>query len=169
MLVEVKLYNEALGVVKWNDINGSATFQYNESALSTHTEPSPILMPIEGRTFTTNRDHLNFHNLPYLLSDSMPDDFGKIMMKEWLRQKSLTFDNINPVDRLTYVGIRGMGALEFQPINHKLNNDYNGIKNSKSIIEEVVDAVSFWPEIAIELDTSSSIISIIGMNLRTYL
>jgi len=99
----------------------------------------------------------------------MLDDFGNIMMKEWLRQKSLTFDNINRVDRLTYVGIRGMVALEFQPIHHKLNNDYNGIKSSKSIIKEVVDVVLFWPKIAIELDISSSIVSIIRKNLRTYL
>jgi len=26
--------------------------------------------------------NINFHNLPYLLSDSMPDDFGNMMMKE---------------------------------------------------------------------------------------
>jgi len=99
----------------------------------------------------------------------MLDDFGNIMMKEWLRQKSLTFDNINRVDRLTYAGIRGMVALEFQPIHHKLINYYNGIKNPKSIIVEIVDAVLFWPKIAIELDISSSIVSIIRKNLRTYL
>ena len=69
--------------------------------------------------------NINFHNLPYLLSDSMPDDFGNMMMKEWLRQKNLSINDINPVDRLTYVGKRGMGALEYEPINYKENNNYN--------------------------------------------
>jgi serine/threonine-protein kinase HipA len=81
-------------------------------------------MPTEERIFETSRDHINFHHLPYLLSDSMPDDFGNELMKEWLRQKAISYDKINPVDRLTYVGKRGMGALEYQPYNHRENNEY---------------------------------------------
>ena len=125
MLVQVSLYGESLGTVDWNEQKGSAIFQYSESSFTNTREPSPLLMPKEGRTYETNRDHINFHNLPYLLSDSMPDDFGNIMMKEWLRQKSLSYDDINPVDRLTYVGKRGMGALEYAPINHNSSNDYS--------------------------------------------
>jgi len=124
MIVQVNLYNEPLGLVEWNNEKGSATFQYLEETLAKSIEPSPILMLKEERIFETNRNHANFHNLPYLLSDSMPDDFGNIMMKEWLRQKDLVFDDINPVERLTYVGLRGMGALEYEPFNHTQNNNY---------------------------------------------
>lgn len=125
MIVEVKLYDKKLGTIEWNDSKGSSIFQYSDNALHSEIEPSPIIMPTQERIFETNRDHINFHNLPYILSDSMPDDFGNIMMKEWLRQKSLSFDDINPVDRLTYVGKRGMGSLEYEPFNHKENSDYN--------------------------------------------
>ncbi|MBL4652877.1 MAG: type II toxin-antitoxin system HipA family toxin [Flavobacteriales bacterium] len=125
MLVQVSLYGESLGTVDWNEQKGSAVFQYSESSYTNPREPSPLLMPKEGRTYETNRDHINFHNLPYLLSDSMPDDFGNVMMKEWLKQKSITYDDINPVDRLTYVGKRGMGALEYQPINHNSSNNFS--------------------------------------------
>jgi len=133
MLVQVKLYGESLGTVDWNIGTGNSIFQYSESAYNNQREPSPILMPKEGRTYETNRDHINFHNLPYLLSDSMPDDFGNTMMKEWLRQKSLSYSDINPVDRLTYVGSRGMGALEYLPINHKSDKDY--IVNVTELLE----------------------------------
>ena len=125
MIVQVSLYGKSLGTVDWNDQKGSAIFQYSESSYTNALEPSPILMPKEGRTYETNRDHINFHNLPYLLSDSMPDDFGNIMMKEWLRRKGQVYDDINPVDRLTYVGNRGMGALEYKPINHNSSNNFN--------------------------------------------
>ncbi|SRX76445.1 type II toxin-antitoxin system HipA family toxin [Aequorivita antarctica] len=125
MLVQVSLYGESLGTVDWNEQKGSAIFQYSENSYTNTREPSPLLMPKEGRTYETNRDHINFHDLPYLLSDSMPDDFGNIMMKEWLRQKSLSYDDINPVDRLTYVGKRGMGALEYEPINHNSSTNYS--------------------------------------------
>ena len=125
MIVQVKLFDAELGTVEWNDSKGSSTFQYSEIAIRNGIEPSPLIMPLQGRIFETNRDNINFHNLPYLLSDSMPDDFGNIMMKEWLKQKNIYIDDINPVDRLTYVGKRGMGALEYEPINHKENYDYN--------------------------------------------
>lgn len=123
MIVEVMLYGKSLGTAEWSADRGISTFQYNSEVIN-RIEPSPIIMPTEERIFETNRDHINFHNLPYLLSDSMPDDFGNAMMKEWLKQRDLSIDDINPVDRLTYVGKRGMGALEYKPANHKENSDY---------------------------------------------
>lgn len=125
MIVEVKLYGKKLGTIEWDKSKGSSTFQYSDNTVGGKIEPSPIIMPVQERIFETNRDYKNFHNLPYLLSDSMPDDFGNIMMKEWLKQKQISIDDINPVERLTYVGKRGMGALEYYPINHKENNSYN--------------------------------------------
>jgi len=124
MIVEVSLYGQSLGTADWNRDKGSSIFQYNAQIIG-KIEPSPIVMPTEARIFETNRDHINFHNLPYLLSDSLPDDFGSVMMKAWLKQRDLSIDDINPVDRLTYVGKRGMGALEYSPINYKENSNYN--------------------------------------------
>ena len=121
MIVEVILFGQPLGTAEWNATRGSSTFQYSSEVINS-IEPSPIIMPTKERVFETNRDHINFHDLPYLLSDSMPDDFGNVMMKEWLKQRDLSIDDINPVDRLTYVGKRGMGALEYLPADHKENN-----------------------------------------------
>jgi len=118
MIIEVSLYGQLIGTAEWNADKGSSTFQYRNEVIRV-IEPSPIIMPTEERIFETNRGHINFHNLPYLLSDSMPDDFGNVMMREWLKQRELSFDEINPVDRLTYVGKRGMGALEYIPANHR--------------------------------------------------
>ncbi|HNK97430.1 MAG TPA: type II toxin-antitoxin system HipA family toxin [Chitinophagales bacterium] len=123
MIVEVFLYGEPLGMVDWNVDKGNSTFQYSTNVIG-RIEPSPIIMPTQARIFETNKEHENFHNLPYLLSDSLPDDFGNMMMKAWLQQRNLSIDEINPVDRLTYVGKRGMGALEYIPIKHKENNNY---------------------------------------------
>jgi len=125
MIVQVKLYDEVLGTIEWNNNKSCSTFQYSNEVLNRKIEPSPIIMPTQERIFETNRDHINFHNLPYLLSDSMPDDFGNIMLKEWLKQRKLSIDKINPVDRLTYVGSRGMGALEYEPADNEENNNYN--------------------------------------------
>jgi serine/threonine-protein kinase HipA len=139
MIVEVSLYGQSLGTAEWNRNKGSSIFQYNAQIIG-KIEPSPIVMPTEARIFETNRDHSNFHNLPYLLADSLPDDFGNAMMKAWLRQRDLSIDDINPVDRLTYVGKRGMGALEYSPINHKEKSNYKVdveelLEVAKSVLE----------------------------------
>lgn len=123
MIVEVTLYGQSLGTVSWNDNKGNATFQYNSQIIG-RIEPSPLVMPTQARIFETNRDHKNFHDLPYLLSDSLPDDFGHQMMRAWLKQRNLSIEDINPVDRLTHVGKRGMGALEYFPLNYKERSDY---------------------------------------------
>jgi serine/threonine-protein kinase HipA len=139
MMVEVILYGKLLGTAEWNSDKKSAVFQYQNDVVNV-IEPSPIIMPTEERIFETNRNHINFHNLPYLLSDSMPDDFGNVMMKEWLKQRGLSLDDINPVDRLTYVGKRGMGALEYIPAKHREKDnsvvDINEIYEvAKSVLE----------------------------------
>jgi serine/threonine-protein kinase HipA len=161
MIVEVKLYDETLGSIEWNKNKGSSTFQYSTETLIRRIEPSPILMPVQERIFETNRDHINFHNLPYLLSDSMPDVFGHIMMKEWLRQRKLSIDDINPVDRLTYVGKRGMGALEYEPVNYKEIGNYEVIVSdlyevAKKVLEGKKDA-SYY---GLDKDSLSAILRI---------
>ncbi len=125
MIVEVKLYGQTIGSVEWNNSKRCSIFQYSREIQNSKLEPSPIIMPTQAKVFETTRDHVNFHNLPYLLSDSMPDAFGNMMMKEWLKQNNLFIDDINPVNRLTYVGKRGMGALEYKPIKHKEQDEYS--------------------------------------------
>lgn len=161
MIVQVKLFDELLGSIDWNTNRGSSTFQYSNEALNKEIEPSPIIMPTQEKTFETNRDHINFHSLPYLLSDSMPDDFGNMMMKKWLEEKKLSINDINPVDRLTYVGKRGMGALEYEPINHKENNNFNvNISDLIEVAKKVLEGKKETSYNVIDKDSLSDILRI---------
>jgi len=161
VIVEVKLYDETLGTIEWNDKKGLSTFQYSSEAINRRIEPSPIIMPTQERIFETNRDHINFHNLPYILSDSMPDDFGNKMMKEWLRQKNLSIHDINPVDRLTYVGKRGMGALEYEPISYKENNNYNvNVSELLEVVKKVLEGKKETAYNDLDKDSLSDILRI---------
>ena len=56
-----------------------------------------------------------FHGLPGLLADSLPDRFGNALIDAWLATQGRTPDSFNAVERLCYIGARGMGALEFAP------------------------------------------------------
>ncbi|HEX9614071.1 MAG TPA: type II toxin-antitoxin system HipA family toxin, partial [Bacteroidota bacterium] len=56
-----------------------------------------------------------FLTLPGVLADSLPDRFGNALIDAWLAQSGRSKADFTPVERLCYVGSRGMGALEFKP------------------------------------------------------
>ena len=56
-----------------------------------------------------------FKGLPGLVADSLPDKYGNAIIDAWLASQGRTAASFHPVERLCYVGSRGMGALEFQP------------------------------------------------------
>lgn len=45
-----------------------------------------------------------------------------ILLKEWLEKQNKVFKDLNPIERLCYVGKRGMGALEFEPAEDLISN-----------------------------------------------
>ena len=57
-----------------------------------------------------------FHGLPGLLSDSLPDKYGNALIDAWLAKEGRLAESFNAVERLSYTGNRGMGALEFKPV-----------------------------------------------------
>jgi serine/threonine-protein kinase HipA len=58
----------------------------------------------------------SFHRLPALLADALPDSFGNILIDAWLTEQGIERNRISVLDRLAYMGKRGMGALEFKPV-----------------------------------------------------
>src|SRR6185437_15165328 len=58
---------------------------------------------------------VSFHGLPGLLADSLPDKFGNALIDAWLATQGRRPESCNAIERLCYIGVRGMGALEFAP------------------------------------------------------
>jgi len=50
-----------------------------------------------------------------MLSDSLPDRFGNALIDAWLTSTKRSLASFTPIERLCYIGKRGMGALEFEP------------------------------------------------------
>jgi serine/threonine-protein kinase HipA len=57
-----------------------------------------------------------------LLADSLPDTYGNALINDWLRQQGRSPEDFSPVERLCYIGNRGMGALEFRPALRERNS-----------------------------------------------
>jgi serine/threonine-protein kinase HipA len=57
----------------------------------------------------------SFWGLPGVFADSLPDSFGNRLVAEWMRRNGFAIEDVTPLDRLAYVGARGMGALVYEP------------------------------------------------------
>ena len=117
----VKIWGEVVGAVFWDTQRGYAIFEYEPSFLTKGWDLSPIHMGLreaqrgQREFFFPNIDPHTFNGLPGLLASALPDDFGNSIIDSWLTRNGRAPHTFNPVERLCYVGTRGMGALEFAP------------------------------------------------------
>lgn len=121
---QIKLWGENVGAVSWDDRSRTGAFEFEPDFLKMNWDISPIMMSLaearrRGRGNAIfefrnlNRD--TFYGLPGLLSDVLPDRYGTILINAWLASIGREPGSMNPVERLCYIGNRGMGALEFGP------------------------------------------------------
>ena len=112
----VVLWGSVIGAVSWLEDREIGVFQYAPDFLSSGIQLSPLMMPLGEFPYEFPALARNtFKGLPGLLSDSLPDRYGNAIIDAWLASQGRTAASFHSVERLCYVGIRGMGALEFQP------------------------------------------------------
>ena len=115
-VAEVRLWGRTIGAVSWNDDRDVAHFEYDPAFVSGGPQVAPLTMPLSGEIHSFPAlSRQTFHGLPGLLADSLPDRFGTALIDAWLARQGRDPGDFNPVERLAYVGRRGMGALEFLP------------------------------------------------------
>lgn len=113
---EVMLWGTRIGAVTWVAEQGLGYFQYDQDFLGFAIDVAPLKMPLQEEPFVfRSLSRTTFKGLPGMLADVLPDKFGNRLIDAWLAQQSRRPESFNPVERLCYVGTRGMGALEFKP------------------------------------------------------
>jgi serine/threonine-protein kinase HipA len=115
-LAAVRLWGETIGAVRWDPEQELGFFEYTPEFRADGLPVAPLTLPLESRIYSFPELAQNtFHGLPGLLADSLPDRFGNAVIDAWLQRQGRTTGDLDPVERLCYVGGRGMGALEFEP------------------------------------------------------
>ena len=128
-VAEVYLWGTLVGHVSWNEKTDVGAFEYDAKFLKAPVEPSPIKMPKKKTIYSFREiDRKTFKGLPGMLSDSLPDKYGNALIDVWLSTKGRTAESFNPVERLCYMGSRGMGALEFKPSSFKKSQNKKPIE-----------------------------------------
>jgi serine/threonine-protein kinase HipA len=115
-VAEVRLWGRTIGAVSLEENARIAAFQYDPAFLASGVELSPIVLPLSPRVYQfPSLPEVSFHGLPGLLADSLPDKFGNALIDAWLATQGRRPESFDAVERLCYIGVRGMGALEFAP------------------------------------------------------
>jgi serine/threonine-protein kinase HipA len=112
----VNLWGRRIGAVALDDGRDTAVFQYTPEFAESGVEVSPVAMPLrlEPYAFPSLAEH-TFRGLPGMLADCLPDRYGNALIDAWLAAQGRAPESFNPVERLCYIGTRGMGAIEFAP------------------------------------------------------
>lgn len=123
----INLWGERVGAIAWNAEKSIADFEFEPEFLTNGRDISPLKMPLDtakGMIFSFNelRGNQTFKGLPGLLADVLPDRYGNTLINTWLARVGRPADSMNPVEMLCFIGQRGMGALEFEPVEPKGKN-----------------------------------------------
>lgn len=119
----VRLWGEPVGAVAWLADRALAAFEFEPAFLKSGRDVAPLTMPLaraSGEVFTFPAlPRETFMGLPGLLADALPDKFGNALIDSWLARQGRPASDFSPVERLCYMGARGMGALEFEPATNR--------------------------------------------------
>ena len=123
----IKIWDTLVGAVAWDEQQQMANFEYDASFIRNSWDLSPIKMPISAGAKIYNFPELRsvrgstydtFKGLPGLLADMLPDKYGNHLIDIWLAQQGRPVDSMNPVEKLCFIGSRGMGLWSLN--QHKL-------------------------------------------------
>ena len=93
--------------------NKTIFFEYAPSFLETKLEISPFKLSLKpGLQRCVDRV---FEGIWGVFNDSLPDGWGRLLLDRKVMRLGLNPADLNPLERLAYVGTQGMGALAYEP------------------------------------------------------
>lgn len=142
---KVKIWDCTVGFISWDERKQSMVFELDKNYLNAPFNLSPVIDDSKNPFQYGHDYHQGFQGVIPVLNDSLPDSFGDKVFIEWLNSTQINKAELNPVERLLYVGKRGMGAIEYElekqvpSLNSKISiNDLASVSNQ--ILQGKLDA-----------------------------
>lgn len=88
-------------------------FQYSDEWLENGFSISPFSLPLKKQVFVPTKDC--FSGLFGAFADSLPDNWGRLLLNRLLRAHKQNSEELNVLERLAIVGKSGMGAFTYYP------------------------------------------------------
>jgi serine/threonine-protein kinase HipA len=116
--LKVMLWGQEIGRLAWNERRKLAYFNYNPEFLRGNLDVAPLVAsirnPMSTRAIFGEAERI-YQKLPSFIADSLPDAWGNQLFEQWRKQNHISERNVTPLEKLAFIGKRGMGALEFIP------------------------------------------------------
>ena len=119
-MLSINIYGKTIGYLHIE--NRLIQFEYDPAFKTSGIEVSPFLLPLSANGFSNRPSDDTFKGLPEFISDALPDRFGNQVINSYFAKQGVSAAQIDVVQRLSYVGKKAIGALEFEPQEAYLNN-----------------------------------------------
>lgn len=145
MITEIKVGlnfgSEIQSVGRLAERNGIIYFEYDEDFVQNGVEISPFKLPLRNGVVELPSDP--FEGLAGVFSDSLPDGWGRLLFDRMMRSQRISPSQISSLDRLTYVGLNGMGALVYEPDSSPpINQEFIDLDHLATQTEKILEGAS---------------------------
>lgn len=124
--LSVRLWGAEIGQLCWNAAKGNSYFFFSKEFLASGLDIAPLVASIknpESRfAIFGNTDSPKYQRLPPFIADSLPDDWGNSLFDQWFAENGYHEKDKTPLAKLSFIGARAMGALEFLPCSEDTFN-----------------------------------------------
>ena len=159
-VLKVFLWGQEIGRLAWHDARKTSFFMYNPEFLNGTLDVAPlaasIYNPLSTRAIFGEAERI-YQKLPSFIADSLPDAWGNQLFEQWRKENNLTERNVTSLEKLAFIGKRGMGAFEFVPeIERGALTDKIDIKALADLAEKIAlerENVKIMPDESITLQS----------------
>lgn len=128
--LKVLLWDKEIGRLSWDGRRGISYFEYNREFLGGTLDAFPLVASVKSPAsrlpIMSDKDTRLYRKLPPFLADSLPDAWGNQVFECWRLENGIRNQELTPLDILSFIGKRGMGAIEFLP-------ESSGMKKSEKL------------------------------------
>ncbi len=121
--LSVMLWGREIGQLCWSPAKGNSYFFFSPEYLSSGFDIAPLTAssksPSARFAVYGNTDSAKYQKLPPFIADSLPDDWGNALFDQWFAEHHYHEKDKTPLAKLSFIGSRAMGALEFVPCSEE--------------------------------------------------
>jgi len=111
---------ESLRVGRLAYINREIIFEFDPGFPVETLKISPFQLKTSPGSSIIKGPVRDFEGLHGVFNDSLPDGWGRLLMDRKLRDIGMRSNQLTPLDRLAWIGTKGMGALSYHPEHPEL-------------------------------------------------
>lgn len=120
-------HDRLVGTLSMTPGNHRCVFEYSPGWLSDGFSIFPLELPLKSGLLLPKTDY--FYSNFGIFEDSMPDGYGNYLLNRIPQKHGTSLIEMTPVERLSFVGTKGMGALTYVPESTSLESPMNPAAN----------------------------------------